>query len=182
MTAIHIRPAFDGGGDMLAERACANSPWNADVRARRVLPSPFPQYAQEILEIVMTQRHTDQQRARVADLNDQARAAMGVACIVETTPGFRRLNDDDQMHIKAAVARYDLWTIGESHDEARDFGAIFKQRDGDWSQETPRGGDPITAIFWSITCFDPAQTRISEHPWDQTRCIRVLTLMLATEY
>ena len=148
----------------------------------RATAAPLPRYVHEILESVMTQGHTDQQRARAAELNDQARAAMGTACIVEITSGFRRLSDDDQLLIKAAVARYDLWTIGESHDEVRDFGVIFKQGEGDWSQETPRGGDPIEAIFWSITCFDHDQTELSEHPWDETRCIRVLTLMLATEY
>ena len=182
MTTIRLRSRFAGSGETAAERAFTNSPWSGNVIAPRVLPSSFPQYSREILEIVMTQRHTDQQRARAAELNDQARAAIGIACIVETTAGFRRLNDKDQSHIKAAVARYDLWTIGQSHDEARDFGVIFKQGDGHWSQKTPRGGDPIEAIFWSITCFDHDQTQLSEHPWDETRCIRVLTLMLATEY
>jgi Protein of unknown function (DUF3768) len=125
---------------------------------------------------------TDAQRARTVALNDLARTAMGTACTVETTPGFRRLPAADRIQIKAAVARYDLWTIAESEDATHDFGVIFKHGDNHWSQETPQGGDPIEAIFWKIDCFDHAHTQISEHPWDETLTARVLTLMLAAEY
>ena len=124
----------------------------------------------------------DVQRTRTAALNDQARAAMGTACTVETTPGFRQLPAADQTQIKTAVARYDLWVIADSADVTHDFGVIFKHGDNHWSQETPHGGDPIEAIFWKIDCFDHAHTQISEQPWDETLTARVLTLMLAAEY
>ena len=167
-----------------ADRACSGTPWNAN--AEVALPcasaSPFLKIIKETMEIAMAHCPSEQQRARTAQLNDQARAAMGVACIVETTAGFRRLTLDDQSQIRTAVAHYDLWTIAESHGATRDFGVIFKHPNQHWSQETPQGGDPVEAIFWSIVCFDHAQTRISEHPWDETRSLRVLTLMLTTEY
>ena len=125
---------------------------------------------------------TDAQRARTVALNDQARAAMGTACTVETTPGFRRLPAADQIQIKAVVAHYDRWTIADSEDANRDFGVVFKHGEGHWSQETPHGGDPIEAIFWKIDCFNHAHTQISDQPWDEKLTARVLTLMLANEY
>lgn len=148
------------------ERVCTDTPWNI---GKTLPPAAMHGSNQE-------------QRRRAAELNDAARGAMDVACIVETTAQFRRLSAEDQSQIRAAVARYDLWTIAEGHGANRDFGVIFKHADGIWSQETPRGGDPIEAIFWRIVCLDRTQTQVSQCPWDETRSIRVLTLMCAEEY
>jgi hypothetical protein len=167
---------------MHPERVCADTPWNTDACLPGATASPILHLIQDALERVMSQSASEEQRARIAALNDDARGAMGTKCVVETTAGFRGLTPADHAQINAAVARYNLWTIAESHDANRDFGVIFKHANANWSQETPQGGDPIEAVFWQIDCFDHAQTQISAQPWDETVTTRVLTLMLATEY
>ena len=182
MTRLRSWSQLANTHDALSSRTCSNTPWSA---SGSVVPSnrrSVSHGAHETLEMVKIHYGHDAQRVHTAALNDQARAAMGTACTVETTAAFRRLPVADQTQIKAVVARFDLWTIAESHDANRDFGVIFKHSGAHWSQETPQAGDPIEAVFWKIDCFDHAHTQISEQPWDETLTARVLTLMLAHEY
>lgn len=169
-------------GSAAFNRICPGTPWSENAETLSETPNQISQMILDTLDAVMPHRLSEEQRERVAALNDKARTAMGVASIVETTPGFRGLSADDQSRIKVAVKNYDLWHITESDDATRDFGVIFKHADGAWSQETPPGGDPIEAIFWKILCLDHSQTCLSMQPWDETRSLRVLLLMLATEY
>jgi Protein of unknown function (DUF3768) len=110
------------------------------------------------------------------------RAHMGTKCVVATTARFAAMTPDDQTQIREAVRGYDLWTIANGYYSERDFGIIFKHKDGGWSQETPRGGDQISAAFWKIDYFDLSFLQVSQRPWDERVTARLLTLMHALDY
>jgi Protein of unknown function (DUF3768) len=118
----------------------------------------------------------------MAALNDEARAHMGVKCVVAATARFAAMTPEDQSQVREAVKSYDLWTIANAHYSDRDFGIIFKHKDGRWSQETPRGGDQTCAAFWKIDYFDLSFLKASDRPWDERVTARLLTLMHPHDY
>jgi len=65
---------------------------------------------------------TDTQR--IAELNDLARTAMGVASRVLQTPGISALPLADQSRIRELVETFDAFTPGNNPHGERDFGAI----------------------------------------------------------
>jgi hypothetical protein len=111
----------------------------------------------------MTQNNTK----KIAELNDLCRTAMGVAGRVFQTPGIRALPSDDQSSICEKVETFNDFTPGNDPHGERDFGAF--EHSG-------------KKIFWKIDYYDTTMTNGSEDPSDPKQTVRVLTIMLASEY
>ena len=109
----------------------------------------------------------DDARERIAELNDLARTAMGVASRVFITDGIRALPESDQSRIRERVETFDDFPPGDDPYGERDFGAI--NYDGQ-------------KFFWKIDYYNNALDRGSKDPADPKITIRVLTIMLANEY
>ena len=76
--------------------------------------------------------------ARIARLNDLARSAIGVACTVVATVGFRSLSESDQSQVRKLIETFDAFDEdNDSHGE-RDFGTIYQLGDGRWTTEGAR--------------------------------------------
>ena len=119
--------------------------------------------------------------ARIAQLNDLARTAMGVACTVFVTPGFRALGARDQSRVRELIQTFDAFTKDNDPHGERDFGAIYQRADGRWTTTRPAGGEQ-ERIFWKIDYYDRDLIYGSEDPANPTITRRVLTIMLAEEH
>ena len=117
---------------------------------------------------------------RIARLNDLARSAMGIACVVVATEGIRALPEDDQSRLRELVETFDAFTPDNDPYGERDFGAIYQGLDGGWSASRPV--DAAMTVFWKIDAYDRALQFGSEDPADPAVTRRVLTIMLASEY
>jgi hypothetical protein len=108
----------------------------------------------------------DDQRARIRALNDQLRHDHTTGRVLVTV-GVTALGRDAVRDALRAVA--DFTEFGPRNDpyEEHDFGA-FELR----SQQ----------LFWKIDYYDPSLSGASLDPADESRCVRVLTIMLAEEY
>jgi hypothetical protein len=104
---------------------------------------------------------------RIAELNDLCRKAPGVAGRLFQTSGINALTPADQSAIREKVETFDAFTPDNDPHGERDFGA-FELNGG--------------RIFWKIDYYDRTLTRGSEDPSDASQTIRVLTIMLASEY
>ena len=123
-----------------------------------------------------------QRRECIARLNDMARQAMGVACIVVATEGFRALPDADQSRMRELIETFDAFDAGNDAHGERDFGAIYQVRDGRWTTRRPSAGEVVETVFWKIDCYDRALCFGSEDAANPAVTRRVLTIMLASEY
>lgn len=117
---------------------------------------------------------------RIARLNDLARRAMGIACLVVATEGIRALPEADQSRFRELVETFDAFTPDNDPYGERDFGAIYQGVDGVWS--TLRPVDVAVTVFWKIDAYDRELRFGSEDPADPAVTLRVLTIMLAGEY
>lgn len=117
---------------------------------------------------------------RIARLNDQARQAMGHACVAVATEGFRALPEKDQSRVRELVETFDAFTPDNDPHGERDFGAIYKDGDGRWS--TTRPARPAETVFWKIDAYDRDLQFGSEDPANPSVTRRVLTIMLASQY
>jgi Protein of unknown function (DUF3768) len=113
--------------------------------------------------IIMTQNKTK----KIAELNDLCRTAMGVAGRVFQMPGVTALPADDQSSIREKVETFNDFTPDNNPHGERDFGAF--EHNGN-------------KIFWKIDYYDTTTTKGSEDPSDPKQTVRVLTIMLASEY
>ena len=104
---------------------------------------------------------------RIALLNDLARRAMGVACRVVQTPGIAALQTRNQSAIHEKIEMFNDFTPDNDPHGERDFGAF--EHDG-------------KRVFWKIDYYDATLSNGSENPADPRQTIRVLTIMLASEY
>ena len=105
--------------------------------------------------------------ARIAQLNDLARTAMGVASKLVQTIGISSLPDADQSAIREAVEKFTAFTPANDPFGEHDFGAFDHKGE---------------KIFWKIDYYDPRYEMHSEDPADPSKTRRVLTIMLAEEY
>lgn len=106
--------------------------------------------------------------ARIAELNDLARTAMGLASRVFLTPGICALPPIDQSAIRERVETFDDFTPDNDPYGERDFGAF------------DHAGH---RIFWKIDYYAKNDlTQGSAHPEDPARTTRLLTILLAEEY
>ena len=117
---------------------------------------------------------------RIARLNDLARRAMGIACVVVATEGVRALPEADQSQLRELVETFDAFTPDNDPYGERDFGTIYRGLDGVWS--TLRPADVAVTVFWKIDAYGRELRFGSEDPADPAVTRRVLTIMLASEY
>jgi hypothetical protein len=105
--------------------------------------------------------------SQIAKLNDLARRAMGVACRLVQTEGINALSPADQSLIREKVETFDAFMPDNDPHGERDFGAF------------EHAGN---RIFWKFDYYDRTLTKGSENPADPSVTVRVLTIMLASEY
>lgn len=108
--------------------------------------------------------------ATIAALNDQCRQALGMrpGCRGVQTQGIACLPTQTQLLIRQRVAGFSAFTEGDDPYGEHDFGAI----------DLPEVGK----VYWKIDCYAPDMEHGSEDPADPTQTVRVLTVMLASEY
>lgn len=112
----------------------------------------------------MNQRETT---ARIAELNDLARTAMGIASVLVQTEGIRALPAADQSAIREQVEKFDAFTPENNPYGERDLGSF--EYNGQ-------------RILWKIDYYDTKLEYGSEDPSDTKQTRRVLTIMLMDEY
>lgn len=104
---------------------------------------------------------------RIAALNDRCRTAPGIAGRWIQTSGVSALPEADQSAIREQVEQFRDFTPDNDPHGEHDFGAF-----------THNGH----RIFWKIDYYAPDMQHRSEDPADPQQTVRVLTLMLASEY
>ena len=112
---------------------------------------------------------------QIAALNDKCRAMIQipmfgepeVPCKIRITRGIQHLPPKDQIIIFAAVRNFDDFKEENDPYGEHDFGSV--EHNG-------------TKVFWKIDYYDTALQYGSEAPEDIAQTIRVLTIMLASEY
>lgn len=105
--------------------------------------------------------------AKISFLNDMCRRAMGVAGRLVQTSGISALPPKDQSAIREKVETFDTFTPDNDPHGEHDFGAF--EHNGE-------------RIFWKIDYYDATLTYGSEDAADPAKTIRILTIMLASEY
>ena len=115
----------------------------------------------------MNDKSASSKTARIACLNDLTRKALGLTGRVLQTAGVSALPVSDQSAIREKVEMFDQFTADDNPWGERDFGAF--EHDG-------------KKIFWKIDYYDRTLTAGSEDPSDPFQTVRVLTIMLASEY
>jgi hypothetical protein len=110
---------------------------------------------------------TDTTNRRIAELNDLCRKAPGIGGRLFQTTGIDALPSADQSAIREKVETFDTFTPDNDPYGERDFGAF--EHNGE-------------RIFWKIDYYDRSITKGSEDPSDPAQTVRVLTIMLASEY
>ena len=110
---------------------------------------------------------TNPKTAKIAELNDLCRKAMGIAGRLVQTVGISSLPPQDQSAIRQKVETFDAFNPDNNPYGERDFGAF------------DHNGH---RIFWKIDYYDTTVTKGSEDPTDPQQTVRVLTIMLASEY
>jgi hypothetical protein len=104
---------------------------------------------------------------RIAELNDLCRTAMGVAGRVSQTAGINALPASVQSAIREKVELFNDFTPDNDPYGEHDYGAFMQ--DG-------------KNIIWKIDYYNAEMTAGSEDPSDPDQTVRVLTIMLASEY
>lgn len=108
-----------------------------------------------------------QHSKRIAELNDLARTAMGVAGKLIQTSGICALPPAIQSQIRERVETFAAFNKNNDPYGERDFGRIV--------------GDDYD-VFWKIDYYNKTMDGGSEHPEDPAQTTRVLTIMLREEY
>jgi hypothetical protein len=106
-------------------------------------------------------------KQRIAELNDLARTAMGVAGRLHQTSGINALPWQTQSRIRELVETFNDFHPGNDPYGERDFGSF--EHDG-------------IAVMWKIDYYDRKLEFGSEDPSDPGQTIRILTIMLREEY
>lgn len=111
---------------------------------------------------------------RIADLNDRLRSSVGMPVFgkspgkVYMTAGIAALPPETQICIMAEVRGFSDFTEDNDPYGEHDFGSF----------DYPGAG----RILWKIDYYAPDMRHGSEDPADPEKTVRVLTVMLATEY
>lgn len=130
-----------------------------------------------------TSATAQEQTARIARLNDQARQAMGVACTAVATVGFRSLPDADQSSVRELIETFDAFDDDNDPHGERNFGTIYQLVCGRWTTERPPSrDDERERVFWKLDYYDRAMRFASEDAANPAITRRVLTIMLSDEY
>ena len=110
---------------------------------------------------------TDTNTKKIAALNDLCRTAMGIAGRLVQTSGICALPQKEQSAIREKVELFNDFTPDNDPHKERDFGAF--EHNGN-------------RVFWKIDYYDTTLSKGSEDPSDPKQTVRVLTIMLASEY
>ena len=117
---------------------------------------------------------TDDKTATIREQNDVCRQQIlapqwmrAYPCTAVHTQGIEAFSDDERYEIYQTVARFSDFTEGNDPHQEHDFGAFDFQG---------------KKLFWKIDYYDPDMERGSEDPSDPKQTMRVLTIMLASEY
>lgn len=110
---------------------------------------------------------TTAEASEIAALNDLCRPARVVAVRVVQTSGILALPPKDQSAIREKVEAFDIFTPDNDPYCERDFGVF--EHNGE-------------LIVLKIDYYDETLTNGSENPSDPKQTVRVLTIMLASEY
>lgn len=102
----------------------------------------------------------------IARLNDEARRTFK-SCKVVMTQGVHDLDMEHVLAICTEVQTFDRFNEDNDPHGEHDFGSL--------NYEGSR-------IFWKIDYYAPDMIHGSEDPTDPTQTVRVLTIMLASEY
>jgi hypothetical protein len=116
---------------------------------------------------IFDELHPEWKTRRIAELNDLCRTAPGIAGKLVQTPGIRALPTEDQSAIREKVERFADFNPGNDPHGERDFGSF--EHNG-------------KKVFWKIDYYAPGMESGSDDPSDPARTVRVLTIMLASEY
>jgi Protein of unknown function (DUF3768) len=104
---------------------------------------------------------------QIANLNDRCRQAMGIAGKLMQTEGICALPQSDQSAIREKVETFNDFGPDNDPYGEHDFGAF------------EHAGN---RIFWKIDYYAHDLMHGSEDPADPKQTVRVLTIMLASEY
>ena len=115
----------------------------------------------------MTNKLENDRATRIAVLNDLCRTAMGLAGRLCQTQGISALPLADQSAIRELVENFASFTPDNDPYGERDFGAFEHKRE---------------RIFWKIDYYNTTLTAASEDAADPNQTVRMLTIMLASEY
>ena len=107
-----------------------------------------------------------ERRARVRVLNDQFRK-LHLGGRIIFTRGVIDLGPEKVQTVLQDIAHFDTFDRANDPYGEHDFGAVAL--DGQ-------------RVFWKIDYFDPTLTMGAEDPADETTCVRILTVVLASEY
>lgn len=116
----------------------------------------------------------DQHTKKICKLNDHCRQnymipqfGQIVPCRYMITRGIQELSPEDQILIGAKIRNFDQFTEDNDPYGEHDFGSIT------------HAGEKI---FWKFDYYDPDLHKGSIDPSNPDETIRVLTIMLASEY
>jgi len=111
---------------------------------------------------------------QIAALNDEFRSYVGMPVFgprvpgrIVITSGITALSPEAKIAIWSIVRHFDTFTPDNDPHGEHDFGAFDYQGQ---------------RIFWKIDYYDTTLTKGSEDPTDPKQTVRVLTIMLASEY
>lgn len=103
---------------------------------------------------------------RIRDLNDAFRRSF-VGGRVMTTAGVAAMTEQRRAEVFERVRTFDAFTPDNDPHGEHDFGSFEVAG---------------KKLFWKIDAYDAAMEFGSEDPVDPSKTIRVLTIMLASEY
>jgi hypothetical protein len=110
----------------------------------------------------------------IALINDRFRLNLGIAALgggvpgkVVMTAGIAALSPDDMVAVLSKVRAFSAFSADNDPHHEHDFGS-FEHGEA--------------RIFWKIDCYAPDLLHGSEDPADLCKTVRVLTVMLASEY
>ncbi len=103
---------------------------------------------------------------RIRELNDGFRSS-GHGGKIVATPGIRALGEAAVAAIMLEVAQFDAFNEANDPHSEHDFGSFQIG---------------AQTVFWKIDYYDEAMLFGSEDPSDDSKTLRVMTVMLAEEY
>ncbi len=109
--------------------------------------------------------------ARIRDLNDRFRTTF-IGGRMFITDGVKALGMEAVSAIREAVETFSNFDEGNDPHHEHDFGSFVYEGEMCGSQK----------VFWKIDYFDRNMEYGSEDPSDPAKTLRVLTIMLASEY
>jgi hypothetical protein len=105
--------------------------------------------------------------ARIAELNDLARSAPGVFCVLLQTEGISALTPEQQSAIREKVETFTAFDEDNDPWGEHDFGSF--DHDG-------------LKVYFKFDYYDRSREFASPDPSDPAVTVRVLTILLASEY